>query len=257
MIGIFLALSLLTPAPLVAGSALQASEAREDERAAVAELAAMDSARLALMLLEDPAASATIVAHVAEPPFPMRPPVPPGQLPAVGFVRLFTEAAPTPEGVCLRQAYGAEVRRIANGSGFEPTHSRARPYPEIRLDADCGAARERRFASLNQIPVAEAATMMRRLAGIQLAARRGLPLGVEVQCSSELRPDPCGVGERELVKRLPLDGAYHFQRGYDASRRLELAMTATRPGEVYWRVSFLDDGPRPVLRLIWQVPAPF
>jgi hypothetical protein len=176
-----------------------------------------------------------------------------GGMPAA--IRFVTQARSAGKNICRRAAYYVALEETALGQlGAATIHEQA----DIRVGRACTKPMAR-FAQVQPAPAVEDAIVaLRWLDWARSESLRRRSLSFEVECTSELKPDPCSDDPRGLLARLPLERSYIINASDGATGDWHVAVAASEPGQDFWDVRIARDGSgRPIVRLNWAIPAPF
>ena len=134
------------------------------------------------------------------------------------------------------------------------------PGAELKMAEDCSTATEP-FIHLNRTHNLLAVEYLKWFKKLHEDAASSGDLDVEIECRSDVQPDPCASGARQVLARLPLERASILEQGGGRRRREADWHLSFSPSDVpnhYWRVSVFDwSTPRARVQLSWGMIPPF
>jgi hypothetical protein len=170
--------------------------------------------------------------------------------------RFWTEAIMVEPGFCRRETYYVPMTQRTKGT---LTPSAPSADAQIAMTTDCSDPSAAFFA-LNRSPPEKVIGLLRWLQGVhRTAASRG-ELNVDIDCRSELDPNPCTKGARRVLAELSIQNVSIVQGGSRASDGEDWRVSIksdNAPGR-YWQLSIFDYGSdRPRVRISWDVIPPY
>lgn len=160
-------------------------------------------------------------------------------------------------GFCQRYLWVVSMGQSTKG-WLEPGNPT--PGAELKMAEDCSTAAEP-FIHLNQTPNLLAVEYLKWLKELHLAAGGPAELKVDVECRSDLTPDPCTMGARQVLADLPLNRISIVERTGGQRRGEEDWRISIMPDDApgrYWQVSVFGwQADRPRVRISWDIIPPF
>lgn len=239
---------------------------------ATATAPARESGRLTVLTraTAQQATTADLAKHLLHPTESVRitdheldtPPFRGGPLHAVTF---FARPEPLGTDLCERDTFYVEMEPVG-GAGFKDprvdvsvTRRRVTEKKQIALTEGFGMQPNTVFASLNNVPLEDAVSALRNLAGFQRAARAGEVIPV-VTCAANAVGNSCRNPRADLA-RLPLNRIFAIRRfpltvtGYPS---LDFLVMPDGQGRAYWEVRIEEQsGKSAAVELDWTMPPPF
>lgn len=171
--------------------------------------------------------------------------------------RFWGEAAIIEPGFCKRDTYYLSMSQRTKGE-LTP-YEQVTPNAQIKMAADCATAAEP-FVHLNNTSPQKAVELLRWFKEVHRAAGGDGELSVDVECRSELEPNPCTKGALQVLAELPLEGIYILEQTkrpiYDEDWRISIR--PTNAAGLYWQLSIFEwSTDRPRVRISWDVIPPF
>jgi hypothetical protein len=197
------------------------------------------TAELAAKFLPPDLAREVVMHKTAPPLFAGQPPF---------SITFYARPRPFGDGICERTYYYVN-----------PSDPHFHPGSEIRLGA-CPRMPDPMFARIqpNTAPV-KAKQALLWLDWARRTARGRKPLPFDLECKSDVKPDPCLDGARNALARLPLEMTLFLGKPllpYPAD--WEFAVEQTEALSPFWHVLLrTDSSGKSHVSLSWEVPPPF
>ena len=160
-------------------------------------------------------------------------------------------------GFCQRYLWVVSMPRSTKGR-LEPGNPT--PGAELKIADDCTTVAEP-FIHLNQTPNFLAVEYLNWFKKLHSAAGGPGDLNADVECRSDLTPDPCTAGARQVLADLPLHRISSIERAGGQRRSEEDWRVSVMPDDApgrYWQVSVFGwQANRPRVRVSWAVIPPF
>jgi hypothetical protein len=172
------------------------------------------------------------------------------------FARFWGDAAEIAPGFCQRDTYYVSMPQPNEGVLKPGTPTSGK---QIAMASDCSKA-SASFIHLNGTPPEKAVEVLRWLSEAQADARTTHELKFDLECRSELDPDPCKKGGRAVLAGLPLAQTYILERGGMAygGDDWRISIKPSDASNLYWQLSIFNwSTNRRRLRISWDVIPPF
>lgn len=170
--------------------------------------------------------------------------------------RFWTEARVAEPGFCRRETFYVPMPQRTKGR-LSPGNPSA--DSQIAMATDCSDP-STAFIALNRSPPEKIIGLLRWLQGVHRTAASPGELNVDIDCRSELDPNPCTKGARRVLTDLPIQNVSIVQGGSRASDSEDWRVSIkpdNTPGR-YWQLSIFDFGSdRPRVRISWDVIPPY